>query len=68
MKAPPRRRFHQPPAGELAEGRQHGLPRIATVQNVYCLVSRFLENGLDETMKRLDVSLRPFSRKRLTRQ
>ncbi|HEY2255407.1 MAG TPA: aldo/keto reductase, partial [Variovorax sp.] len=27
----------------LAE--QHGLPRIATVQNVYCLVSRALENG-----------------------
>ncbi|MBK0392218.1 aldo/keto reductase [Ramlibacter algicola] len=43
----------------LAE--QHGLPRIATVQNVYCLVSRFLENGLDETMKRLDVSLLAYS-------
>jgi aryl-alcohol dehydrogenase-like predicted oxidoreductase len=43
----------------LAE--QHGLPRIATVQNVYCLVSRFLENGLDETMHRLDVSLLAYS-------
>src|SRR6185369_9178832 len=39
----------------LAE--QHGLPRIATVQNVYCLLSRALENGLDETMHRLGVSL-----------
>jgi hypothetical protein len=36
----------------LAE--QHGLPRIASVQNVYCLVSRALENGLDETMHRLE--------------
>lgn len=43
----------------LAE--QHNLPRIATVQNVYCLVSRALENGLDETMHRLDVSLLPYS-------
>ncbi len=43
----------------LAE--QHGLPRIATVQNVYCLVSRFLENGLDESMHRLDVSLLAYS-------
>jgi aryl-alcohol dehydrogenase-like predicted oxidoreductase len=43
----------------LAE--QHKLPRIATVQNVYCLVSRALENGLDETMHRLDVSLLAYS-------
>lgn len=43
----------------LAE--QHGLPRIATVQNVYNLVSRTLENGLDETMHRLGVSLIPYS-------
>ena len=43
----------------LAE--QHGLPRIATVQNVYCLVSRALENGLDETMHRLNVSLLAYS-------
>jgi aryl-alcohol dehydrogenase-like predicted oxidoreductase len=40
---------------------QHGLPRIATVQNVYCLVSRGLENGLDETMHRLGVSLLAYS-------
>ena len=31
----------------LAE--QHGLPRVATVQNPYCLVNRTFENGLDET-------------------
>jgi len=43
----------------LAE--QHNLPRIATVQNVYCLVSRGLENGLDETMHRLNVSLLAYS-------
>jgi aryl-alcohol dehydrogenase-like predicted oxidoreductase len=43
----------------LAE--QHALPRIATVQNVYCLLSRGLENGLDETMHRLDVSLLAYS-------
>ena len=43
----------------LAE--QHGLPRVATVQNVYCLVSRGVENGLDETINRLDVSLLAYS-------
>jgi aryl-alcohol dehydrogenase-like predicted oxidoreductase len=43
----------------LAE--EYGLPRIATVQNVYNLLSRALENGLDETMHRLDVSLIPYS-------
>lgn len=43
----------------LAE--QHNLPRVATVQNVYSLISRALENGLDETMHRLDVSLLAYS-------
>jgi aryl-alcohol dehydrogenase-like predicted oxidoreductase len=43
----------------LAE--QHQLPRIAAVQNVYCLVNRILDNGLDETMHRLDVSLLAYS-------
>jgi aryl-alcohol dehydrogenase-like predicted oxidoreductase len=38
-----------------------GLPRIASVQNVYCLVSRGVENGLDETMHRLGVSLLAYS-------
>ncbi len=43
----------------LAE--QHGLARIATVQNVYCLISRAVDNALDETLHRLDVSLIPYS-------
>jgi aryl-alcohol dehydrogenase-like predicted oxidoreductase len=40
---------------------QHGLPRIATVQNPYALVNRTLDNGLDETMYRLGVSLLAYS-------
>jgi aryl-alcohol dehydrogenase-like predicted oxidoreductase len=43
----------------LAE--QHGLPRVATVQNPYCLINRTVENGLDETMHRLGVSLLAYS-------
>jgi aryl-alcohol dehydrogenase-like predicted oxidoreductase len=43
----------------LAE--QHKLPRIATVQNPYCMVNRTLENGLDETMHRLQVALLAYS-------
>jgi len=43
----------------LAE--QHGLPRVATVQNPYCLINRSYENGLDETCHRLDVGLLAYS-------
>jgi aryl-alcohol dehydrogenase-like predicted oxidoreductase len=43
----------------LAE--QHGLPRVSTVQNVYSLISRGLENGLDETLHRLSVSFLAYS-------
>jgi aryl-alcohol dehydrogenase-like predicted oxidoreductase len=43
----------------LAE--QYDLPRVATVQNVYCLVSRGVENALDETMHHLGVSLLAYS-------
>ena len=43
----------------LAE--QHGLPRVAAVQNPYCLINRTVENGLDETMHRLGVSLLAYS-------
>ncbi len=43
----------------LAE--EHGLPRIATVQNPYCLINRTYENGLDETCHRLGVSLLAYS-------
>jgi len=40
---------------------QHGLPRVATVQNPYCLINRSYENGLDETSHRLGVSLLAYS-------
>ncbi|MDA8445747.1 aldo/keto reductase [Paracidovorax valerianellae] len=43
----------------LAE--QHGLPRVATVQNPYCLINRTWENGMDETCHRLGVSLLAYS-------
>ena len=43
----------------LAE--QHGLPRIVSVQNPYCLTNRTYENALDETMHRLGVSLLAYS-------
>jgi len=39
----------------------HGLPRVATVQNVYCLISRGVENALDESLHRLGVSLLAYS-------
>jgi aryl-alcohol dehydrogenase-like predicted oxidoreductase len=39
----------------------HGLPRVLTVQNPYCLISRALDNGLDETMHRLGVASIPYS-------
>ena len=40
---------------------QYGLPRVATVQNGYSLLNRSVENALDETMQRLDVSLLAYS-------
>ena len=43
----------------LAEA--HGLPRVATVQNPYTLVNRVVDNGLDEAMHRLGVSLLAYS-------
>ena len=43
----------------LAE--QHGLPRIVSVQNPYCLVARGYDNGLDETCHHLGVSLLAYS-------
>ena len=38
-----------------------GLPRVATVQNPYCLVNRVVDNGLDEVMWREQVSLLAYS-------
>ncbi len=43
----------------LAE--QHGLPRVVSVQNPYCLINRSWENALDETCHRLHVSLLAYS-------
>jgi len=43
----------------LAE--QHGLPRVVSVQNTYCLLNRVVDNGLDESMHRLGVSLLAYS-------
>jgi len=43
----------------LAE--QHGLARVATVQNPYCLLNRSVENALDESLHRLNVSLLAYS-------
>ncbi|HET8748698.1 MAG TPA: aldo/keto reductase [Ramlibacter sp.] len=40
---------------------QFELPRIASVQNPYCLTSRGVDNGLDETLHRLGVSLLAYS-------
>ncbi len=39
----------------------HGLPRVATVQNPYCLINRTMDNGLDETIHHLGVSSIPYS-------
>jgi aryl-alcohol dehydrogenase-like predicted oxidoreductase len=43
----------------LAE--QHGLPRVASVQNPYCLTNRTFDNALDETCHRLKVSMLAYS-------
>jgi aryl-alcohol dehydrogenase-like predicted oxidoreductase len=40
---------------------QHGLERIVSVQNPYCLTNRMVDNGLDEVMHRTNVSLLAYS-------
>jgi aryl-alcohol dehydrogenase-like predicted oxidoreductase len=40
---------------------QHGLPRVASVQNPYGLVNRTVDNGLDEALHRTGVSLLAYS-------
>ena len=37
------------------------LPRVASIQNPYCLLNRSYENALDETCHQLDVSLLAYS-------
>lgn len=43
----------------LAE--QHGLPRVVSVQNPYCLTNRSFDNAMDETCHRLNVALLAYS-------
>lgn len=43
----------------LAE--QYGLPRVASVQNPYCLINRSWENAMDESCHRLGVGLLAYS-------
>ncbi len=43
----------------LAE--QHGLARIVSIQNPYCLVNRTIDNGLDEVLYRQNVGLLAYS-------
>ncbi|WP_313075011.1 aldo/keto reductase [Melaminivora sp.] len=43
----------------LAE--EHGLPRVVSVQNPYCLVNRSWDNAMDESCHRLGVSLLAYS-------
>jgi aryl-alcohol dehydrogenase-like predicted oxidoreductase len=45
----------------LRVAEQHGLPRVASVQNPYCLVNRVADNGLDETLHRSGVALLAYS-------
>ncbi len=45
----------------LRQAEQHGLARIVSVQNPYCLTNRVVDNGLDEVMYRSDVSLLAYS-------
>lgn len=40
---------------------QHGLPRVVSVQNAYCLINRVVDNGLDEALYRSHVSLLAYS-------
>jgi aryl-alcohol dehydrogenase-like predicted oxidoreductase len=40
---------------------QHGLPRVASVQNPYALVNRAVDNGLDEALHHSGVSLLAYS-------
>ena len=39
----------------------HGLPRVVSVQNPYCLINRVVDNGLDEALHHSGVSLLAYS-------
>jgi aryl-alcohol dehydrogenase-like predicted oxidoreductase len=40
---------------------RHGLPKVVTVQNLYCLTARSADNGLDEAIYRAGVKLLAYS-------
>ncbi len=40
---------------------QHGLPRVVSVQNPYCLINRVVDNGLDEALHKSGVGLLGYS-------
>jgi aryl-alcohol dehydrogenase-like predicted oxidoreductase len=45
----------------LRQAQQHGLERIVSVQNPYCLTNRIVDNGLDEVLYREQISLLAYS-------
>jgi aryl-alcohol dehydrogenase-like predicted oxidoreductase len=45
----------------LKVAEQHGLPRVASVQNPYALTNRTVDNGLDEVLHHEQVSLLAYS-------
>jgi aryl-alcohol dehydrogenase-like predicted oxidoreductase len=45
----------------LKVAEQHGLPRVVSVQNPYCLINRVVDNGLDEVLHRTGVGLLAYS-------
>jgi aryl-alcohol dehydrogenase-like predicted oxidoreductase len=45
----------------LKVAEQHGLPRMVSVQNPYCLINRVVDNGLDEALHRTGVGLLAYS-------
>jgi aryl-alcohol dehydrogenase-like predicted oxidoreductase len=45
----------------LRVAEQHGLPRVVSVQNPYCLVNRVVDNGLDEALHRSGTQLLAYS-------
>jgi aryl-alcohol dehydrogenase-like predicted oxidoreductase len=45
----------------LRAAAEHGLPRVVSVQNPYCLVNRIVDNGLDEVLFREQVGLLAYS-------
>jgi aryl-alcohol dehydrogenase-like predicted oxidoreductase len=45
----------------LRIAKEYGLPKIASVQNPYCLLNRGIENAMDESLHRLNIPLLAYS-------